>query len=69
MLFLNTHVAYSVPYFCAMEEKKLRKPQIGVEVTPEEKVLIEKVAKERGMRAATLLRTLALEEARRLKIK
>jgi hypothetical protein len=52
-----------------MEEKKLRKPQIGVEVTPEEKVLIEKVAKERGMRAATLLRTLALEEARRLKIK
>ncbi|MFD1874320.1 plasmid mobilization protein [Hymenobacter bucti] len=52
-----------------MEEKKLRKPQIGVEVTPEEKALIEKVAKERGMRAATLLRTLALEEARRLRIK
>jgi hypothetical protein len=51
-----------------MEEKKLRKPQIGVEVTAEEKSLIEKVAKARGMRAATLLRTLALEEARRLKI-
>jgi hypothetical protein len=52
-----------------MEEKKLRKPQIGVEVTPEEKDIIERVAKARGMRAATLLRTLALEEARRLEIK
>ena len=69
MLFLDKHLVCIVPYFCVMEEKKLRKPQIGVEVTPEEKALIEKVAKERGMRAATLLRTLALEEARRLKIK
>jgi hypothetical protein len=55
-------------HFCGMEEKKPRKPQIGVEVTAEEKSLIERVAKARGMRAATLLRTLALEEARRLKI-
>lgn len=49
-------------------EKKLRKPQIGVEVAPEEKLIIEKVAKAKGLKAATLLRTLALEEARRLGI-
>lgn len=47
---------------------KLRKPQINVEVTGEEKVLIERVAAARGMKAATLLRTLALDEARRLGI-
>jgi hypothetical protein len=50
------------------ELNKSRKPQIGVEVTAEEKAIIEKVAKARGMRAATLLRTLALDEARRLNI-
>ncbi len=49
-------------------EKKTRKPQIGVEVAPEEKIIIEKVAKAKGMKAATLLRTLALDEARRLGI-
>jgi hypothetical protein len=47
---------------------KARKPQIGVEVTAEEKATIERVAKAKGMRAATLLRTLALDEARRLGI-
>ena len=47
-------------------EKKPRKPQIGVEVTEEEKALIAKVAKYRGMKAATLLRALALQEARNL---
>jgi hypothetical protein len=47
-------------------EKKPRKPQIGVEVTAEEKVMIEKVAKYKGMKAATLLRALALQEARNL---
>lgn len=45
---------------------KPRKPQINVETTIEEKALIEKVAVVRGMKAATLLRTLALDEARRL---
>jgi len=47
---------------------KPRKPQINVEVTSEEKTIIEKVAKAKGMKAATLLRTLALDEARRLSI-
>lgn len=58
-------------YICDMKEDKqdkVRKPQIGVEVTPEEKAVIEKVAKARGLGAATLLRTLALDEARRLDI-
>lgn len=50
------------------KQDKVRKPQIGVEVTPEEKAVIEKVAKARGLGAATLLRTLALDEARRLDI-
>lgn len=49
-------------------DKKARKPQIGVEVTADEKATIEKVAKAKGMKAATLLRTLALDEARRLNI-
>ena len=57
-------------YICRMKseeaEKKPRKPQIGVEVTEEEKALIAKVAKYRGMKAATLLRALALQEARNL---
>ena len=57
-------------YICRMRseeaEKKPRKPQIGVEVTEEEKALIGKVAKHRGMKAATLLRALALQEARNL---
>ena len=57
-------------YICRMRreeaEKKPRKPQIGVEVTEEEKALIAKVAKYRGMKAATLLRALALQEARNL---
>jgi len=48
--------------------EKARKPQINVEVTAEEKALVEKVAAARGMKAATLLRTLALDEARRLGI-
>lgn len=47
---------------------KPRKPQINVETTAEEKTLIEKTAAVRGMKAATLLRTLALDEARRLGI-
>lgn len=47
---------------------KSRKPQINVEVSAEEKELIEKVAKAKGLKAATLLRTLALDEARRLGI-
>lgn len=57
-------------YFCSMTspeaEKKPRKPQIGVEVTAEEKAIIDKVAKYKGMKAATLLRALALQEARSL---
>lgn len=57
-------------YICKMRseeaEKKPRKPQIGVEVTEEEKEIIGKVAKYRGMKAATLLRALALQEARSL---
>jgi uncharacterized protein (DUF1778 family) len=48
--------------------EKPRKPQINVEATADEKDLIERVAKARGMKAATLLRTLALDEARRLGI-
>jgi len=57
-------------YFCGMTsqgaDKKPRKPQIGVEVTAEEKAMIDKVAKYKGMKAATLLRALALQEARNL---
>jgi uncharacterized protein (DUF1778 family) len=47
---------------------KPRKPQINMEVTADEKELIEKVAKAKGLKASTLLRTLALDEARRLGI-
>ncbi len=47
-------------------QKKSRKPQIGVEVTVEEKALIERVARYKGMKSATLLRALALQEARNL---
>jgi uncharacterized protein (DUF1778 family) len=47
---------------------KPRKPQINVEVTAEEKELIERVGKAKGLKASTLLRTLALDEARRLGI-
>ncbi len=47
-------------------EKKPRKSQIGVEVTAEEKAIIGQVAKYKGMKAATLLRALALQEARNL---
>jgi hypothetical protein len=46
--------------------KKQRKPQIGVEVTADEKAIIEKVARFKGMKSATLLRALALQEARSL---
>jgi len=50
-----------------MEKTKSgRKPQINVEVTAEEKDVIQKLAKSKGMRPATLLRSLALDEARRL---
>lgn len=45
---------------------KPRKPQINVEATAQEKAIIEKAAAARGMKAATLMRTLALDEARRL---
>lgn len=50
------------------KQLKPRKPQINVEATADEKALIERVAAARGMKAATLLRTLALDEARRLGI-
>jgi len=46
--------------------KKVRKPQIGVEVTEDEKTLIERVARHKGMKSATLLRALAIQEARSL---
>lgn len=47
-------------------DKKPRKSQIGVEVTAAEKAVIGQVAKYKGMKAATLLRALALQEARNL---
>jgi hypothetical protein len=62
------HVQYICPMSSEATDKKARKPQIGVEVTPEEKSIIEKVAKYKGMKAATLLRALALQEARTLGI-
>ena len=50
------------------QPEKPRKPQINVEVTTEEKALVERVALARGMKSATLLRSLMLDEARRLGI-
>lgn len=48
---------------------KPRKPQINVEVTIEEKEILEKAAKARGFAGvSSLMRTLALDEARRLGI-
>lgn len=45
-----------------------RKPQINLAFEAEEKALIEKVAKERGLNVTGLIRLLVRDEARRLSI-
>lgn len=47
-------------------DKQPRKPQINVTVNEQERDLFEQAAAKRGMKTATLLRTLAYDEARRL---
>lgn len=43
-----------------------RKPQMNITAKPEEIALIERVAEKRGLSVSALLRSLALDEARRL---
>jgi hypothetical protein len=50
------------------DEKRVRKPQIGIEVESDEKVLFQKVAKARRLTLSALTRLLLLDEARRLNI-
>jgi uncharacterized protein (DUF1778 family) len=46
--------------------KPTRKPQMNITAKPEEIALIERVAEKRGLSVSALLRSLALDEARRL---
>ncbi|MBF9140854.1 plasmid mobilization protein [Hymenobacter properus] len=46
--------------------EKPRKPQINITAKPDEVALIERVAEKRGLSVSALLRSLALDEARRL---
>ena len=48
--------------------KRMRKPQIGIEVEADEKALFQKVAKARRLTLSALTRLLLLDEARRLDI-
>ncbi|WP_185817031.1 hypothetical protein [Hymenobacter metallilatus] len=50
------------------QDDKSRKPQIGIQVEPDEKELFEAVAKARGTKVATLMKLLMHDEARRLGI-
>lgn len=45
---------------------KVRKPQMNITAKVEEIALIERVAEKRGLSVSALLRSLALDEARRL---
>jgi hypothetical protein len=47
-------------------EKPARKPQMNITASIDEIALIERVAKKRGLSVSALLRSLALDEARRL---
>jgi hypothetical protein len=47
-------------------DKPARKPQMNITASVEEIALIERVAKKRGLSVSALLRSLALDEARRL---
>ncbi len=49
-------------------EEKARKPQVNLALEAEEKTLIERVAKERGLNVTGLIRLLVRDEARRLGI-
>ncbi len=49
-------------------EKPARKPQMNITAKQEEIELIERVAEKRGLSVSALLRSLALDEARRLGI-
>jgi len=50
------------------DEKRIRKPQIGIEVEADEKALFQRVAKARRLTLSALTRLLLLDEARRLGI-
>lgn len=52
----------------APNTEKPRKPQINITAKPDEVALIERVAEKRGLSVSALLRSLALDEARRLGI-
>ncbi|RSK46108.1 hypothetical protein [Hymenobacter perfusus] len=47
---------------------KSRKPQLNIALEAAEKKLVEDVAKARGVTVSSLVRMLAFDEARRLKI-
>lgn len=50
------------------KKEKARKPQLNLALDAEEKELVEKVAKARGVSVSALVRLLAFDEARRLGI-
>lgn len=49
-------------------DKKPRRPQVNLALEAEEKELMEKVAKARGLSVSALVRMLTIDEARRLGI-
>jgi hypothetical protein len=56
-------------YFCLMDKPKAtRERQLNIKANDDEKALLEKVAKTRGLSSSGLVRMLVADEARRLGI-
>jgi hypothetical protein len=56
-------------YFCLMDKPKAtRERQLNIKANDDEKALLEKVAKTRGLSSSGLIRMLVADEARRLGI-
>ena len=56
-------------YFCRMDKAKAtRERQLNIKANDDEKALLEKVAKARGLSSSALVRMLVADEARRLGI-
>lgn len=54
-------------YFCPMDKPKAtRERQLNIKANDDEKALLEKVAKTRGLSSSGLVRMLVADEARRL---
>jgi hypothetical protein len=56
-------------YFCLIDKSKAtRERQLNIKANDDEKALLEKVAKTRGLSSSGLVRMLVADEARRLGI-